>query len=178
MKIKISEIPDEGLDVELEEKIESEEIRLLSPAKFRLRVEKSDVEVLVRGAVIADVALTCGRCLKDFVREIEAPVEAVYRPASELQAEEQHELHPGELETGFYEGDALDLDELFVEQMLLGIPIRPLCDEACKGICPACGADLNAAGCKCEVKKPDLAAEASVSERLEKLKEHFERRKK
>lgn len=175
MKITISEIPEEGLDLTSEEKIELEGLRLRSPAKFSLRVEKSGAEVVVRGSVRADIELTCGRCLKDFVSAIEVPLEVVYRPSSEFGdlgehgGGEKRELKTEELETGFYEGDELDIDELFREQLLLGIPMKTLCSDACKGICPSCGADLNEGGCLCGAKGPDP--------RLEKLKEYFERRK-
>lgn len=173
MKINISEIPDEGLDIDTEEKIESAEVEIVSPAKLRLRIEKSNEEVLIRGTVSAEIRLTCGRCLKDFTRLIESPIDVVYRPAAELRGEE-HELQAGELETGFYKGDVLDIDELFVEQMLLGIPIRPLCEEACKGICPVCGTDLNVSGCQCRPSGPP----ESQMRGLKELKEHLERRKK
>ena len=49
-----------------------------------------------------------------------------------------------------FEGDEIDLGELFREQILLAIPMTPLCREECKGLCPVCGADLNAGECSCE----------------------------
>jgi len=176
MKIIISEIPQEGIDIETEEELKVEGLRLSSPARFKLRVERSMAEVFIKGTIGATLELTCGRCLKDFSRDVETPIDVVYHPATELKAEE-HELHIEELETGFYKGDEIDLDELFREQMLLGIPIKPLCKEACKGICPKCGADLNEAGCICPTTKIEAEAEEPLTEKLKKLKEHFERRK-
>jgi len=54
-----------------------------------------------------------------------------------------------------YEGDAVDLDELVREQILLALPSRRLCREECKGLCPTCGADLNAGRCACEQREVD-----------------------
>ncbi|MDP2167822.1 MAG: DUF177 domain-containing protein [Thermodesulfovibrionales bacterium] len=173
MKIAITEIPDEGLDYIAEEALEefgaSGELRMASPVRCNLRIEKAGAEVVVRGVITADAELVCSRCLRTFISLLEAPVEVVYRPASELRDEDKHELMAGELETGFYVGNELDMGELFNEQMLLSVPIKPLCSDSCKGICPGCGADLNEGGCKCGGKGQD--------KRLEKLKEYFERRK-
>jgi uncharacterized protein len=68
------------------------------------------------------------------------------------------------METGFYRGDELDLTEVTKEQVLLGLPMKPLCSESCKGLCPACGADLNLGPCGCGGKAVDQRFQA-----LEKL---------
>ena len=49
-----------------------------------------------------------------------------------------------------YSGKTIDLAPALREQILLAAPPSPLCDEACKGLCPTCGKDLNAGDCGCE----------------------------
>jgi len=54
-----------------------------------------------------------------------------------------------------YEGDEIDLTPLVHEQIILALPTRPLCGESCRGLCPRCGANLNAGACGCPAAPPD-----------------------
>jgi len=152
MKVRVSEIPDEGLEIDerVSLKLDSGEV----PARVRLSLEKRGREVLVKGNVEAELALTCGRCLKEFRKEASVPVEMVYLPVEELR-DETYELEAGEMDTGFYREDELDIDALAAEQLILSIPMKALCSEACKGICPSCGADLNKETCGCSLAEKD-----------------------
>ena len=49
----------------------------------------------------------------------------------------------------------LDIGEYVRTAVILELPSRFLCREECKGLCPKCGADLNAATCSCGDKEPD-----------------------
>lgn len=155
MKIVLSEITDEGLDLDFEETPPKGPLPLLSPVKTRLRIDKVGTEVLAKGEVKTRVELQCSRCLKNFQRELEVPVNVVYHPMEELKGDERHEIKDDELDTGFYKGDELDIDELAMEQILLNAPMKPLCSETCRGICPKCGADLNVKACGCDLKVVD-----------------------
>jgi len=153
MKVTISEIPQEGLDVELRETIKIDDC--LSPVKASLRVEKVGAEILIKGKLSAQVELQCSRCLKDFESVISIPVDVVYHPVEELKGEENRELSLEELDLGFYSGEEFDLLDLVKEQLMLSLPMKPLCTDLCKGICPQCGTDLNTGKCGCSVKDID-----------------------
>ncbi len=168
MKILVSDITEEGLDLEFEETVRSESLSLLSPVRAALRVDKFGAEVLAKGEVKTRVELQCSRCLKSFPQDMDVMVNVVYHPAEELKGDERHEIKDDELDLGFYQGDELDVDDLVMEQILLNVPMKPLCSDACKGICPKCGADLNAKACNCEHREPDP--------RLEVLKKLLERK--
>ena len=66
------------------------------------------------------------------------------------------------LDYGFLEGDSVDVSVLVQEQLLLSVPVQPLCREDCQGICQRCGADLNREACRC--------AESEVDPRFAALK--------
>ncbi len=149
MKIKVSEIPDEGLEIDERTSLRPNEGE--TPAELKLRLQKQGPEVTISGSIKAQVTLVCGRCLKEFQKDTEIPVELVYMPVRELR-EEKHELEPDELDTGFYKEDEIDLDSIAGEQVLLSVPMKALCSDACKGICPKCGADLNAGECGCSIE--------------------------
>ncbi|NTU41696.1 MAG: DUF177 domain-containing protein [Nitrospirales bacterium] len=155
MKITVSEIPDEGLEIETQEMITSSEVSLVSPVEIVLHVQREGKDVLLHGMVKADVEQQCSRCLKNFTMTIESAVDVVYIPAEEAAQGDAHELKGDELETGFYKEDILDLDEVARDQLLLNIPMKPLCSPDCKGICPQCGADLSTDRCNCSTSELD-----------------------
>jgi uncharacterized protein len=153
MKITIPDIPKEGLDIEIRE---ATDVGFLSsPIRAKLRIEKLDKEVMIKGDMTAEVKLQCSRCLKEFYKVLSVPVDVVYRPVEELKGEEHHEVVPEELDMDFYSGEELDLLDLLKEQIALNITMKPLCSDLCKGICPGCGADLNVDICKCGAKNID-----------------------
>jgi len=155
MKILISDIGDEGLDVAFEETIETGEVKLLSPVKASFHIDKVNEEILVKGDLSALLEMECSRCLKQFEEERDVKVNVVFHPLEELRGEEKHEIKDDELDMGFYRGDELDLKDLLREQILLTVPMKPLCSEGCRGICPWCGADMNIVNCTCEKKGLD-----------------------
>jgi uncharacterized protein len=54
-----------------------------------------------------------------------------------------------------FDGEAIDVDEIVREQILLSVPDRALCDENCRGICLMCGTNLNAGSCECKSSEVD-----------------------
>lgn len=155
MKIVIADIPDEGLDVDIEEKVNIEDGSLTSPVVSRLSLNKVDREIIITGRLKAEMEVQCSRCLKDFTQSLNIPVNVVYHPAEDAGAGERHALKDDELDMGFYRGEELDLQELLKEQILLNTQMKPLCEEQCKGICPKCGKDLNTGQCDCSQREID-----------------------
>ena len=168
MKILITDIPEEGLSLNIEEKFGAEEVPVVSPVKAGLELTKFKHEVIVEGSVGAELELECSRCLKKYLYGLDVPVHVVYHPAEEIGAD-RHELKDDEMDMGFYQGEELDLRELIREQIMLNIPMQPLCDIDCRGICSQCGTDLNTATCSCVAVK--------IDPRLEVLKKLLEKRK-
>lgn len=169
MKIRIAEIPDEGLDIEEEENIGTITGGIADRAALSVRVEKVGTEVRLRGGLKAGLNLECSRCLSLFTDDLIVPVDLAFVPEEEIYREEGHELASDEMNTGFYREGEIDLAEISGEQVLLHLPMKPLCSEACRGICPSCGADLNEKVCGCSREGGD--------ERMQVLKKYFDRRK-
>ncbi len=75
------------------------------------------------------------------------------------------ELQDEDLSTAYYHDQMLDLGEMMREQFNLALPMRPLCQEACQGLCPQCGANRNrgdACGCSVKWEDPRLAGLRSL----------------
>lgn len=169
MKIIVSEIPDEGIELDLKDVIQSDVVKIVSPVKSVLRMDKVEEDVIVRGALSADVDLECSRCLNHFQAHIASQVDVVYHPVRDIAKSEQHELKGDELDTVFYSDDQIETDDLLREQLILNLPMKPLCSQDCKGFCSQCGADLNISGCGCKTKETD--SRFDVLKKLKKEKE-------
>lgn len=159
MKILISEMPDEGLDLEIDEKLDADVVRLISPVKGTLSLKKVGHELIIQGEISSKAELECSRCLRKYTDELHAQVDVTYHPLEELKAEGKYEVRENELDTGFYAGDEFNLLELVKEQIILSVPMKLLCSETCKGICPKCGADLNITRCNCSLTEVDSRLE-------------------
>lgn len=155
MKIEVFEIPEEGLNIEVEELPKLEDIKIIMPFKAVMRVEKKGNEVFIKGIVNGEVGLQCSRCLKDYVMPIKTIFEITYHPVEILNKEELVELKKDEMEVDFYREGLIDTEDIIRDQILLNIPMKPLCSETCKGLCPVCGIDLNEFKCQCEKKEID-----------------------
>ena len=155
MKIEIFDIPEEGLDIELEETPEVEDVKITQSFKAFLRIEKKAHEVFVDGLVTGEIELRCSRCLREFRQPIRSLVKVIYHPIEELNREELVELKSEEMDIDFYKEGYIDTKDIIRDQILLNIPMKPLCSEDCKGICPICGTDLNEFTCECEKKEID-----------------------
>jgi uncharacterized protein len=83
-----------------------------------------------------------------------------YVPRTENVGEGEREVEEDDLATAFYDDDQIDLGHLIMEQFQLALPMKALCKEACKGLCPSCGTNLNTDSCDCSAKweDPRLAA--------------------
>lgn len=159
MKIEIADIPDEGLELDIDERPGDKEIAVTSPVRGTLSVRKIGGEITVSGTLKTEIVFECSRCLKDSRREIEIPVGVVYHSADEVGSE-RHELKNDEMDMSFYQGETIDIGELVTEQVLLSLDMKPLCRDDCRGLCPSCGADLNMEACGCGPRAVDPRFEA------------------
>jgi uncharacterized protein len=75
-------------------------------------------------------------------------------PETEPDDKEEIELHAEEMRMIRFEGDAIDLRDALQDQILMSLPLQPLCSPECRGLCPRCGANLNEGDCGCD-RTPD-----------------------
>ena len=110
--------------------------------------------VFIKGSFSAQIDICCSRCLENTKLSIGADFAYTLIPAK-AETREDLELTPEELEISYYKGDFIDLGPIICEQIILQIPIKALCSEECKGLCPQCGANLNASSCNCHLNFVD-----------------------
>lgn len=133
-----------------------EAARVTGETGVKGRASKKGEEVRLRGSIRTTIEVGCDRCLAPRDAPLEVEFDTSFIPQSAEAAESENvELLAENMGLAAYEGDAIDLDELVREQVLLALPSRHLCREDCKGLCPTCGADLNAEHCTCEQREVD-----------------------
>ena len=112
-------------------------------------------EMHIRGALQGEVEVPCARCLDPVRIPVEIPIDLYYRPMSHIARDEEVAISEAETEVGFYEGGGLELADVVREQVLMGLPMRAVCRDDCRGICPVCGANRNLESCGCRPEFSD-----------------------
>ncbi len=128
---------------------EDTDLEFESPIEFELTVSKFGSDIRVEGPVKCTLRLVCDRCLESFLLPVSGRVGIELAPKSEEPKPAEMELTGDEVNLNYYEGDELDLDPYIFEEVMLAIPIKALCNETCKGICPVCGKNRNKEECTC-----------------------------
>ncbi len=100
----------------------------------------------------------CGRCLEQYVAPVDQELDLFYLPREKERPQEQEEedveLSDRDVVVGYYDGDRLDLADVVREQVFLSLPLKRVCREACRGLCPTCGKNLNEGACGCPPQEP------------------------
>ena len=125
-------------------------------ARAQVRLAVVGDAVRVAGAVNADLEVSCSRCLKPVELSLNKEFDLEYHPDPEVSQEgEEIELEFGDLTVGFYRNEQLDVGASVGEQIVLEIPMKPICKESCEGLCDQCGQDLNEGSCSCSSRPLD-----------------------
>lgn len=135
-----------------------------SPVQVSIHHEKDQV-ITVTGQCGVSLQMNCARCLKPVRKDLELVFE--HRVDVLHPGEDEDEL---EMSLCIRDGKMLDVDQLVHNEILINLPIRVLCKEDCKGICPVCGQDLNEGACSCDQGPSDLRM-AAFQEIFSKFKE-------
>jgi uncharacterized protein len=133
--------------------------RIVAPVKLDFDIHKDKDRFRLEGTADTELELGCSRCLEPFRMAVHAPFDLRYHPAAEMSADTDREVPDEDLETSYYQDDEIDLTQLMREQFYLALPMKPLCTENCRGLCPQCGANRNTGGCQCSAvwEDPRLA---------------------
>ncbi len=161
---------DEGLALHIEKPfdfffLEEDGVNGVSEVAVDVTLTKSGHEIFAAGRAEGTVRFQCSRCLADFDLDLAPEIEAPFFPHSDEPVEDEPE---DEGDINYYKGETMDLFPVIHDQLLLAMPVKPLCKEDCLGLCPKCGADLNTNPCNCPRKEPDarFAALKNLKEKL------------
>jgi uncharacterized protein len=115
------------------------------------------------------VEMACARCLEPITRDVDNKFDLLYRPQGADAGRSELSVTAVEAEVGYYQGEGLLLEDVLREQVLLALPLRAVCKDDCKGLCPHCGRNLNQEQCNCAepLEDPRWSALKEIREKLE-----------
>lgn len=175
MKVDMRELRDGPVDLEIEcapEALHLEDPEYTFPEKVKGAVLflTAGEKVMARGRLETQIESDCVRCLKKVRTTLRAPVDVLYEVKKDPLLPEEEVFGPrgeGDERIAFFDGDTIKPEQELREALLIELPSLPVCDTACKGLCPKCGTDLNEATCNCEI---GIESEPSWKSALKNLK--------
>jgi len=152
--------------------IVDEDLECTQPVKGTITFTNTGSVLLMEGGVKTKVAVPCSRCMVDYEQPVETPISEQFPlhltgpgPGGRkgmVTVEEDENPAAAKL----FEAHLLDLTELLRQSITIQVPLQPLHDELCKGLCLTCGKDLNEGPCACrpEAVNPAFAKLAELLE--------------
>jgi len=180
MKIRIDEIPKIGLSVEFtdyEELLAQALAATTLPPGVeidprltgRFQIARRKGELFFEAAVDTVMRLQCSRCLTEFQQADRVDIELVVRQRSSPEQDMDAEFVDSEAEAFLIDGDVIDPGEIILQELLLNVPMKPLCNEDCPGLCPTCGRPKSSPECTCSEERrvdPRWAALEQLKEKI------------
>ena len=174
IRLDVASLPEGHSHKDLEEEaseldIDLEGGRLASPITVSLDITRNGDNLFLTGRATVNAVLECARCLEEYSYTLEGPIGLVV-----VVGEDKEGGGSGE---GDQEDESLvrvpggsryiDLADEIRSELLVRIPIKPLCTEECKGLCSTCGTNLNCDKCSCQNSRRESRWDA-----LKNLKNH------
>jgi len=172
MLYKFNDISDEGLSLKVPLSADwlKEECPHLeaTPAReglsFKGHLSRQGDDAFLRGTLSGALEFTCSRCLEPAKVPVRLPVQVSFVASSEDDEDESDD----DVDVAHFDGDEINIGPELREQILLNMPINPVCREACAGLCPTCGVNRNETPCACPTKQE--AEMGKLGEALRNLK--------
>jgi len=125
-------------------------------------------DIRIKGSLATSLEMICARCLEPVTQEVKGEFDLLYRPLGSDKGRDEISVTDAEAEIGYYEGEGILLDDVVREQVLLAAPLKVICREDCKGLCPHCGKNLNQERCSCAMgqEEPRWAALKDIRSKL------------
>ncbi|HVT18543.1 MAG TPA: YceD family protein [Thermoanaerobaculia bacterium] len=175
MRIWLDQVREEPFDWDETERVSPEslerpELLDLGPVTWSGRVVYTGPGFLLRARLSYEQTLGCIRCLEPHVESVGCEVELMIEIDGGRALGSENELAEKDMSVLVLDEEVLDTAPILLEQLQLNIPMKPLCRPDCLGLCPQCGADLNAGDCSCPepAADPRWAAIAAFKGRLDR----------
>jgi len=126
-------------------------------------------DIRVTGDLRTRLEMACARCLEPISHEVTRNFDLLYRPQGSDAGREEMSVTAAEAEVGYYQGEGVLLEDVLREQVVLAAPLKAICREDCRGLCPHCGRNLNLEQCTCSepIEDPRWEALKGLREKLD-----------
>jgi uncharacterized protein len=119
------------------------EYRFSQPVSYEVLAVQAGTGIVLTGSVQAEATVDCSRCLEPFTLPLEGGIEGFLVEADTVDS------LPDDVDHQVLHEDEIDLMPYLRAALAAEAPFAPVHDEACEGICPTCGVDLNEGTCEC-----------------------------
>ncbi len=139
------------------------EFEVLHPIKYKGEICKINREYIMNIHIYYTFKTKCDRCLTTTIKNSKTSLSAKLEDYKKMQEEED------EVDTDiiYYDNNVISIEDYVLMEVLSSLPMKTLCKEDCKGLCPKCGADFNKESCDCIVE--------NIDPRFEKLRNFFDK---
>ncbi|MBW5444619.1 DUF177 domain-containing protein [Cohnella sp. CFH 77786] len=134
---------------------DSRDVIPLGPLEYRLTAQASNRRIVVAGELNCRLRLLCSRCLAPIDETFSIPFDVQFQVMKEGDPEpdEEEDVVP-------VTEERIELRPFLEEELVVHLPLAPLCSEECKGLCPECGTNRNEQACSCKTDRIDPRLEA------------------
>ncbi|MBK7381273.1 MAG: DUF177 domain-containing protein [Ignavibacteriales bacterium] len=152
MKIKISSLTDGTYEYHFEDDVKKLDLEHPFVGKYITKVNLSKYlnQIILEAATTVDAEFECDRCVKIYSAQIESRYKMVY-----LHNQPEGDDDSVDVTYLTKDADKIDITDDVRDYLLLAVPIKKLCKEDCKGLCPRCGKNLNDGQCSCKPEEVD-----------------------
>lgn len=119
------------------------ELEFKEPVSLKGTISNINGKLLLKGNIKTTLQMYCSCCTKPIIKDIDLPIEEIFATDN------------SEEEIWVFSGDIIELNAVIISNIALNIPMKILCKEDCKGLCPICGHDLNESECGCDTTQRD-----------------------
>lgn len=146
------------------------ELVAVGPITGHLKFVRTRDGVLVTGRLATMLEVNCIRCLDAFDLPVGTEIEEEFKSTVDIRTGAHVPIVTEEAETLIDEHHIIDLTEVLRQDLLLALPLTPMCREDCHGLCPICGQNRNEGSCECQPEKSDPRWDvlAELLQRLDK----------
>lgn len=158
MLLDLEKVPPEGqvIDRSVDPSmlsVDPREFRLVETVALTGHLARAEGQAYrLEGHLASHVEVSCVRCLEPFEFEIRERLDLVYLPQSQnvpMSEDDEYGLGDDDLAVAYYRDEEIDLAHMIWEQIVLALPMKPVCKPECRGLCPECGVNRNEQACSC-----------------------------
>ena len=131
-----------------------EDVLRIDQIRVSLSVQHSGDEYFCQGTVEADVVLECARCLCEYQVAISSPTDFIAR-SHQLEKAGEKDIPDDEEYVDLLDNLTADITPMVRQTIGLTLPMKPICNENCKGLCSTCGVNKNKKECDCKTQEYD-----------------------
>jgi len=129
--------------------------RFASPLKVNGTLTVSENSLVLQADVAVAMTFSCGRCLEEVEEQIRGEIATYYEKTDRAIPEGEELTESDDVEILDYSAQTIDLSRRLAALVSQNISLKPLCSQACKGLCPECGTNLNMGACGCGTRQAD-----------------------